>query len=306
MTLPDVPSEPSSARLPPGEQRWAEGWARRLIEHAACKAPPALSARLAEEWLADLPARRGAIAHLRFALGCCWASKVIAHELGAALGATATSTTVRTAALYTSTGPSFDSRRSAVSFLIVSLHVLVIYGLAAGMARTVLETPPDRLQVSLPPKAPARERTASPLNPQLAPVELEVPEQHWTLEFPLESVAVAEVNARTREFAAASPPPPVERALGGPGAGFPNTADYYPDAARRLGEKGSALVQVCVDATGRLMANPTLAQSSGSVRLDEGALRLARAGSGHYRATTEDGKPVNACYPFRVRFELKE
>jgi TonB family protein len=230
---------------------------------------------------------------------------MIAHELGAALGATATSTTVRTAALHTSTGPSFDSRRSALSFLIVSLHVLVIYGLAAGMARTVLETTPDRMQVSLTPKAPARERTASPVNPQLAPVEVQVAEQHWALEVP-EPVAVVEENARTREFAAASPPPPVTRELGGPGAGFPNTADYYPDAARRLGEKGSTLVQVCVDATGRLMANPTLAQSSGSTRLDEGALRLARAGSGHYRATTEDGKPVSACYPFRVRFELKE
>jgi TonB family protein len=306
MTLHDVPSERSSARLPPGELRWAEGWARSLIEHAACKAPPALSARLAEEWLADLPARRGAIARLRFALGCCWASRVIAHELGAALGATAASTTIRTAALYTSTGPSFDSRRSAVSFLIVSLHVLVIYGLAAGMARTVLESPPDRMQVSLAPKAPAHERTASPVNPQLAPVEVQVAEQHWTLEVPLEPVAVAEEGARTREFTAASPPPPVKRVLGGPGAGFPNTADYYPDASRRLGEKGSALVQVCVDATGRLMANPTLAQSSGSTRLDTSALRLARAGSGHYRATTEDGKPASACYPLRVRFELKE
>jgi TonB family protein len=305
MTL-HVPSESSSAPLPSGEPQWAEGWARRLIEHAACKAPPALSARLAEEWLADLPARRGAIARVRFALGCCWASRVIANELGAALGATAASTTVRTTALYTSTGPAFDSRRSAVSFLIVSLHVLVIYGLAAGMARTVLETTPDRMQVSLTPKAPARERAASPLNPQLAPVELAVPEQHWTLEFPLESVAVAEVNARTREFAVASPPPPVKRELGGPGAGFPNTADYYPDAARRLGEKGSTLVQVCVDGSGRLMTNPTLAQSSGSARLDEGALRLARAGSGHYRATTEDGKPVSSCYAFRVRFELKD
>ena len=306
MTLHDVPSEPSSARLPPGELRWVEGWARRLIEHAACKAPPALSARLAEEWLADLPARRGAIARLRFALGCCWASKVIAHELGAALGATATSTSVRTAALYTSTGPSFDSRRSAVSFLIVSLHVLVIYGLAAGMARTVIETTPDRMQVSLAPKATPREQPASPLNPQLAPVQVQVAEQHWTLEVPLEPLTVAEENARTREFTPASPPPPVKRVLGAPGAGFPNTADYYPEASRRLGEQGSTLVEVCVDGTGRLTANPTLAQSSGSARLDEGALKLAQAGSGHYRATTEDGKPVSACYPFRIRFALKE
>jgi len=296
MTLYDVPS---------AEPRWVTAWARRLIEHAARKAPPALSARLAEEWLADLGARRGAIARLRFAFGCCWASKVIAHELGAAIGATAGSTTVRTGALYTSTGPTFDSRRSAVSFLIVSLHVLVIYGLAAGMARTALDIAPDRLQVSLTPKAPAPVRTASSVDPSLAPVQLHVREQDWTFEVPLEPVTIAQQDANTREFTTGSAPQPVKR-LGGPGSGFPNTADYYPDAARRLGEKGSATVQVCVDGTGRLTANPTLAQSSGSARLDEGALRLALAGSGHYRATTEDGKPVSACYPFRIRFELKK
>jgi protein TonB len=304
MTLHHGPSEPSSARAPSVDPRSVEGWARRLINHAACNAPPALSARLAEGWLADLPARRGAIARLRFAIGCCWASKVIAHELGAALGATAGSTTVRTAALYTSTGPSFDSRRSAVSFLIVSLHVLVIYGLAAGMARTALEIAPDRLQVSLTLKAPAPERTASRLDPKLAPVRLQAPEQHWTFEAPLEPVTIAQQQINTRQTAGGSPPRPVKR-LGGPGSGFPNTADYYPDASRRLGETGSATVQVCVDGTGRLTASPAIAQSSGSARLDAGALRLARAGSGHYRATTEDGEPVSACYPFRIRFELK-
>ena len=40
-------------------------------------------------------------------------------------------------------------------------------------------------------------------------------------------------------------------------------------------------------------------------RLNEGALRLAKAGSGHYGATIEDGRPVNSCYPFRIRFDLR-
>jgi TonB family protein len=306
MTAHDVSSEPSSARLPAGELRWVEACARQLIERAACKAPAALSARLAEEWHADLRARRGALARLRFAFGCCWASRVIAHELGATLGATAASTTVRSAALYTTGGPSFDTRRSAVSFLIVSLHVLVIYGLAAGMARTVLEIAPDRMQVSLTPKVAAiRERTASRVDPKLAPVELQVSQQPWTLEVPLDPVTLAQQDAGTREFAASAPPQPV-RQVGGPGAGFPNTADYYPDASRRLGEQGSATVQTCVDGSGRLTASPTIVQSSGSTRLDAAALRLALAGSGRYRATTEDGRPVSACYPFRIRFELKK
>jgi hypothetical protein len=55
---------------------------------------------------------------------------------------------------------------------------------------------------------------------------------------------------------------------------------------------------------GRLTGEPSVAQSSGSVRLDDGALKLARAGSGHYRATTEDGRAVDSCYPFRITFAL--
>jgi hypothetical protein len=64
-------------------------------------------------------------------------------------------------------------------------------------------------------------------------------------------------------------------------------------------------VRVCVDEHGRLQGDPTIADTSGSARLDGGALALARAGSGHYRSSTEDGKPVSSCYAYRVRFQLR-
>ena len=47
-------------------------------------------------------------------------------------------------------------------------------------------------------------------------------------------------------------------------------------------------------------------KSSGFARLDAGALALAKAGSGAYRSTTENGQPVTSCYAFRIRFQLKE
>jgi TonB family protein len=98
----------------------------------------------------------------------------------------------------------------------------------------------------------------------------------------------------------------VKQLAGGPGAGFPETADFYPSPSIRLSEEGMSIVQVCVDRKGRLTSEPSTVKSSGSARLDEAALKLARAGSGHYRATTEDGKPVNSCYPFGIRFQLKK
>jgi TonB family protein len=99
--------------------------------------------------------------------------------------------------------------------------------------------------------------------------------------------------------------PVVLRLNGSPGKRFPSTDDFYPDAAIRAGEQGVATVMACVDVKGRLTSNPTIAQSSGHPRLDEAALRLAKAGSGYYVASTEDGRPVNACYPYGIRFYLR-
>lgn len=51
-----------------------------VIEHAARRAPTALSERLLEEWLADLAEQRGHMARLRFALGCYWAATLIGRD----------------------------------------------------------------------------------------------------------------------------------------------------------------------------------------------------------------------------------
>src|SRR5262249_45378724 len=99
--------------------------------------------------------------------------------------------------------------------------------------------------------------------------------------------------------------PKLVRVTGGPGAGFPNPDDYYPSIAILQGWQGLASVQVCVNEQGRLTQVPSLIESSGRGPLDEGALRLAKAASGHYRPTTENGRPISACYPIRVRFHLK-
>ena len=92
---------------------------------------------------------------------------------------------------------------------------------------------------------------------------------------------------------------------GGAGPGFPHPDEYYPDASIRREEQGAATLRVCVDAAGRLTSDPSTEESSGSDRLDMAAIRLAKAGSGHYRPSTDDGRPVNSCYPVKIRFQLK-
>ncbi len=80
------------------------------------------------------------------------------------------------------------------------------------------------------------------------------------------------------------------------------TQPPYPPAARRLGEEGTVVVHVRIGRDGRVLAS-TLAQSSGSPRLDAAALAHALA---HWRFTPalKDGVAVEEERDISVRFEL--
>ena len=110
--------------------------ARCLVARAAAFAPPALAERLEEEWLAALEERRGAIARLRLALGCCWATGVIAHEAAGVpvLAATSPAGPNLLGAPSRRHEPSLLPRRTAVIFVIVGLHVLAISALVSSFA----------------------------------------------------------------------------------------------------------------------------------------------------------------------------
>jgi TonB family protein len=200
----------------------------------------------------------------------------------------------------------YFSRRSSTLFLVVSLHAALFYGLVTTLAPhgTVVQTP---FQTRLVDDALPREPPPALPKPQLTGTKIDAVKP----EFDVASEPDPSRDVMIYNPEPSRPPPPlsparvVKQVPGGPGAGFPNADDFYPDLARRMEEQGVATVRVCVDAKGRLTSDPTTLQGTGSSRLDEGALRLARAGSGHYRATTEDGQPVNSCYPFRIRFQLK-
>jgi hypothetical protein len=65
---------------PTSRPRAWQGIAAGLVRVAAGRAPGGLSERLEEEWLAIIPELDGALARLRFALGCLWAATMIHAE----------------------------------------------------------------------------------------------------------------------------------------------------------------------------------------------------------------------------------
>jgi TonB family protein len=284
--------------------------ASRLVRHAARHNPASLAERLEEEWLADLETRTGAWSRLRFALGCYRATLVIAGN-PVAHGASIMRTAHAPAAVAVVTNlparaPRELSNRTLAMMMIAGLHIALIYAFSMGLISTSSEQSFDgsRGFIINPPRpiAPVPP-VPTPGGVVYKPSPPRVDDGFTTIgpiTLPPDAVTDSTESLGWRPTEA----PAVKRVLGGPGAGFPSTSEFYPPLSRAQGETGTADVQVCVDGGGRLTGDPTLQRSSGSARLDQGALALARAGSGHYRSTTENGQPITSCFPFRIRFAM--
>jgi TonB family protein len=285
-----------------------------LIHQAAHRAPESLSSRLEEEWLADLESRTAAVSRLRFAVGCCWASLVIVNEYSRnPVAAASPVAAARGFVTLADRNFGYFSLRSATLFMIAGLHAALFFGLVTTLSHTRGASVPPNLE----------NRDVAPLPHEKVPLTPPGTEiKDWTIYRPkpvidalpkidIENDGVGDVTDTPpvvnidQGLPPREPSPIVQQLTGGPAAGFPETADFYPPPSIRLGEEGTSIVQVCVDRKGRLTSAPSTVKGSGSERLDQAALKLARAGSGHYRATTEDGQPVNSCYPFGIRFRLK-
>jgi periplasmic protein TonB len=205
----------------------------------------------------------------------------------------------------------FFTRRSVVLFAIIGLHVFIAWALATGLARRAIELVAPPIKTEIIDEVQKRDEPPPPPPPQMERPQVEVPPPDVDIQLPAEPQSTAIVDVTDKPVSAAPPPPaprppqPANRQGGGPGKGFPSTEDYYPPASKRLNEEGSVSVRVCVGPNGKLTEDPTVAQTSGSARLDEGAIKLAKAASGHYRPTTEEGQPVNSCFPFRIKFALR-
>jgi protein TonB len=202
----------------------------------------------------------------------------------------------------------FFTRRTVVLFAIVGLHVFIAWALATGLAKRAIELVAPPLQTTVVDEVVKRDEPPPPPPPQLERPPVEVPPPDVAIEVPIEPQSTAIVD--TTDKPVVRPPPPVatHQAVivgGGPGKNFPSTDDYYPSASARLGESGTATVHVCTDPKGKLTEDPKISETSGTARLDEGALKLAKAASGRYKPATSDGNPIAACFGFRIKFQLR-
>jgi periplasmic protein TonB len=195
--------------------------------------------------------------------------------------------------------------RIAVFIVIVALHVLLVWGLANGLAHRVVELLAPPIETSLIDEIKKQDTPPPPPPPKMERPPVEVPPPDVTIDIPVETTSTAITNVTDKPVVRPPPPAAVSRTAAKldikHSAG---TEDYYPPTSRRMGEEGVTTVKACVSPVGKTSGDAEVARTSGFPRLDEAAVKWAM----HARWTpaTEDGKPVQSCAQFLVRFKLVE
>jgi len=198
-----------------------------------------------------------------------------------------------------------QSRRMAIFAAIVGFHVLLAYGLVSGLARKVVEVIAPPLVTDIIEEIKPEDKPPPPPPPQMERPPVQVPPPDVVIDIPVEAATTAISNVTDRPAPPPAPPAPVVVAKTPAKIGrMPSSEDYYPAASKRAEEQGTVTVKVCVDNKGKLIGDPSVVTSSGFDRLDEGAVKLARAG--RYQPGTSGGQPQDeSCVSFRVKFEIK-
>jgi periplasmic protein TonB len=202
-----------------------------------------------------------------------------------------------------------NSRRLTVLAVIIVFHLLLLYGLVTGLARKVVEVVAAPLQTDIIEELQKEDKPPPPPPPQMERPPVEVPPPEVSIDIPMESSTTAITDVTDRPVPVAPPPPPPPAAVNRVAPKLdvrrsPPTDDFYPPSARRAEIEGVTTVRACVTPDGRTSGEPSATKSSGNSSLDEAAIKWAKRA--RWSAGTEDGKPVEMCSQFNVRFKLTD
>jgi periplasmic protein TonB len=199
------------------------------------------------------------------------------------------------------------SRRMIAFVAMVLFHILLIWGLKSGFAVKLIDTLTAPIEATVIEEVVKDDAPPPPPPPRMELPPVEVPPPVVDITIPIEATTTALSNVTDKPPPA--PPPPVAAAVvrtalkPNPRASQPNVDEYYPPTSTRLGEEGIAKVKVCVGTNGRVI-DATLEESSGFERLDQAAIKVAKLY--RFNPATENGKPVEACAPMPLRFQIKD
>jgi len=197
------------------------------------------------------------------------------------------------------------SRRAMMLGGIVGLHLVVISLIASGLGNRLAQLVAEPIKVSyFDDKTITREPPPPLRDPALTPQKVDpwVPPDVVIRGTECDSCVILPPQPPDPPKVDPRPAPPQPIRLIGRNK-LPNTDDFYPPGLIREGIEGAAIVQACVDGNGVRRGEPTVEQTSGDVRLDEAAIRVARAGK--FARAMQGDTPVPVCHRFHIGFTLK-
>jgi periplasmic protein TonB len=209
-----------------------------------------------------------------------------------------------------------DNTKRLVSLGLVTLmHVGLGYAVVTGLGRDIIQQVAPPIIVDIIEDVKPKEDEPPPPPPKIEPQKVFIPPPV------IDIASLAPPPPETAMTITREPPPtpaPVQQPTPQPkpvvkvGMGYdPRAArrgDYepeYPPQAKRLGEEGTVILNVCAGPDGRV-ESATVVRSSGSSNLDDAAVRHFERRKPKMRPATEDGVGVRACAALPVRFNLKE
>lgn len=201
------------------------------------------------------------------------------------------------------------SSRAIVFVAAVLFHIMLGYFIASGLARKVIDTVAAPLVTDIVEEVKQEQKPPPPPPPEMERPPVEVPPPEVSIDIPVDvsnSTAITDVTDKPQPMA--PPPAPVSNIVR-VGAKVdikrsPPTDDYYPPSARRAEIEGVTTVRACVTPDGKAAGEPTVTKSSSNGALDEAAVKWTKRA--RFIPGTEDGKPVETCTQFNVRFKLTD
>jgi protein TonB len=190
------------------------------------------------------------------------------------------------------------NRRLVAFVVLVLLHVGLLWGLANGLSRKVVEMLAPPIEVENIEDVRKEEKEPPPPPPKMDIPPPFVPAPDIAIEAPVQTQAIVVTRQE-----APPPPPPAARTQPRQDPRRPFTRPEYPPTSRRLGEEGTVVLLLLVTEDGRI-ADAKIDKTSGFPRLDEAAVRESK----RWRAipSKEGDKPVAAWGRFAITFRLTD
>jgi protein TonB len=189
---------------------------------------------------------------------------------------------------------------------VVALHVVVIYILASGLGKSIVEValPPIETKVLEEEKAVEAEPPPPPPKMETVPPYVPPPEFQIAAEPTAAPTQTITTTSAPRPAPAPVAAAPVETVLPKSNPRRPNDKPDYPASERRAGHEGVVTLQLYVSETGKV-AEAKVQTSSGFPALDDAAVKQALR-SWRFTPGTKGGKPEPMWFAIQVRFSLTD